>query len=124
MLELFMQKENCFILVFLFGSLFGFSLAIVRRIGGTQITGEILSYRQNEHLHFIPIIQFEVEGVIQTLQLNRGFKKKLAKEGQMIEIYYKPDNEKSVRLIGDKRDIWCSSILLCLAFLSIILLII
>lgn len=124
MLDLFMQKENCFILVFLFGSLFGFSLAIVRRIGGTQITGEILSYRQNDQLHFIPIIQFEVEGVMQTLQLNRGFKRKLAKEGQMIEIYYKPDNEKNVRLIGDKRDIWCSLILLCLGILSIFLILI
>lgn len=124
MVEVFTQKENCFILVFLIGSVIGFSLAILRRIGGTQITGKILSYIQNNQLHYVPVVQVEVEGVLQTLQLNRGFKRKLAEEGHMIEVYYKPDNEKHVRLIGDKRDIWCSFGLLCLGILSFFLLLI
>lgn len=122
MLENLIHKDNCFILVFLMGGMIQFIYAIIKRKVCIQITGEITSYEQNEQLYYIPVIQFEAEGIEHNIHLNRGFRRKIAEEGEFIEIYYKPGNVTKVSLVGDRRDIIYASILMLLGIMSIILL--
>lgn len=124
MLEGLIHKDNCFVLVFLLGGVLQFIIAIIKRRDYVQVTGEITSYDQNSQLHYIPVVQFKADGVDHTIQLNRGFKRKLAEEGQLIEIYYKPDNPAKVQLVGDRRDIVYASILMLLGIMSIFFLMI
>lgn len=122
MMELLLQKDNCFVFVFFVGSLFGFTLAFIKRKRCTKIVAEVMSYYQDKQRYYVPVLKFEVNGVMQMLQLNRGFKKKLAEEGQSLNIYYSQDEQQSIWLVKDKQDIWYSLGLLALGILSIIFL--
>lgn len=84
--------------------------------------GQVVEYYQNSQLQYVPLLQFEYEGDLLKRKLDRGFKRKLAEEGQYLEIYYMPDCSDYVKLARDRRDIWYSIVLLVLGIISIIFL--
>lgn len=84
--------------------------------------GQVVRYYQNSQFQYVPILEFEHEGKRVKQKLDRGFKRKLAEEGQYLEIYYTPEHSDYVKLARDRRDIWYSIILLVLGIISIIFL--
>lgn len=124
MLKVLYNKDNLFIYVFFLSGLFGFVWSCVRRKKSVQLTGEIVDYYQNSQLYYVPVVRFVYLGQEYKIKLDKGFRRKLADVGGLLEIYFLPGKLESVRLATDKRDIWYSLVLIFCSFISVFFLMI
>lgn len=94
---------------------------IYERKTGIKIKGKIIGFTRDARGNYYPMTEFTYENETYHISGANGSSKPKGKEGDEVEILYRPSNQKYVNIIGSNLDIVISVILMvCGAVMLII----
>lgn len=106
MMEFLKDDDFMFGLVVFILGLVGLIKSLVDRKTAIRLSGKVVKSFTDKYGVYFPIISFYYEDQEYNIQGSIGSKKPKYVEGQDVEIFFKPKNQKNVMVVGNNYDIF------------------